>query len=148
MSMKTIRRLAAKIFKSGESRVRILDAKRAGEALTSEDVKGLIAEKIVIMLPKQGVSRGNARDKKIRQKKGRRRGPGSRKGSHYAGTSAKDMWMRKVRAQRKVLRSLKNTVSKTDYRSAYRMIKGNAFSDKKHLAEHLKSLGKKEGEMA
>ena len=43
MSVKTVRRVAGDILKCGISRIKILDAKRAMEALTREDVKQLIA---------------------------------------------------------------------------------------------------------
>ncbi len=149
MSMKTVRRLAAKIWRSGKSRVRILDTKRASEALTSEDVKQLIADKAVILLQKTGVSRGAGRDKAERKAKGRRSGPGSRKGSQFAGTSAKDLWMRKVRAQRRLLKSQKGKISKSDYRDAYRMVKGNAFLSKKRLEDYLAGKAKEsQGEKA
>ncbi len=140
MSLKTIRRLAAKIWKSGESRVRILDAKKASEALTTEDVKQLIAENVVVLLPQQGVSRGRARDVRERKRKGRKSGPGSRRGAAFAGMTAKEKWMRQVRAQRRLLRSFKKTISTENYRKAYRRIKGNAFLTKKRLEEYVKGL--------
>ncbi|MBU1197497.1 50S ribosomal protein L19e [Candidatus Micrarchaeota archaeon] len=148
MAIHTVRRLAAKIWRSGESRVRIMDAKRAGEALTTEDVKQLIEEKVVILLPKQGVSRGKARIKQSRKKMGRGRGKGSRKGSKYAGISKKDRWIRKVRAQRRLLKSRQGKIPNAVYRSTYRMIKGNAFPDKKRLEDYLKKMAPIKGEKA
>ncbi len=145
MSVKTVRRLAARLLKCGESRIRIADAKRAGEALTADDVRELIKEKIVSEVPFRGVSRGKARWKQERRRKGRRRGKGSQRGAAHAKVTAKELWMRKVRAQRKLLKAFKNKVGKETYRKAYSMVKGNAFPDKKRLAEYLVKFEKKEG---
>ncbi|MFH1106727.1 MAG: 50S ribosomal protein L19e [Candidatus Micrarchaeota archaeon] len=139
MSVKTVRRLAARLLKCGKSRVRIIDPKRASDALTSDDVRELIKEKVVFEVPSHGVSRGKARRKQERKRKGRRRGRGSQSGSAHARVTAKELWMRKVRAQRKLLKASKRKVSGAVFREAYRMIKGNAFPDKKRLAEYLKS---------
>src|SRR3989338_4304040 len=101
MTMNSIRRMAAAVMKCGESRVRILDAKEAEKALTKDDVRELIKKGFVIEIPAKGNSRGRARFKQKRMRKGRRRGQGSKKGSKFAGTTQKDLWVRKTRAQRK-----------------------------------------------
>lgn len=138
-----MRRLAARLLKCGESRIRIADAKRAGEALTADDVRELVKEKIVYALPPQGVSRGKARWKQQRKRKGRRRGRGSQRGAAYAVATGKEIWMRKARAQRKLLKAFKSKMEKSEFRKVYKMVKGNAFSDKKRLAEYLKKFAKK-----
>ncbi|MFH0972323.1 MAG: 50S ribosomal protein L19e [Candidatus Micrarchaeota archaeon] len=137
MAVHTVRRVAADILGVGTSRIRILDAKAANEALTREDVRGLIKDKVVIVLPKQGVSRGKARITQSRKHAGRGRGEGSKKGARYAGVSRKELWMRKVRALRKTLRNNKFRTNTTDYREMYRMVSGNAFKGKKQLLEFI-----------
>jgi large subunit ribosomal protein L19e len=141
MAISTVRRVAARILGAGESRIRILDTKRATEALTAEDVRGLIRDKAVIAIPKDGVSRGKARITQQRKHAGRGRGKGSKKGSMYAGTTKKDLWMRKVRSQRKTLRNNKFRLSSQNYRRIYGMVSGNAFKGKKQLVEF---IGKQE----
>ncbi|MFH1199814.1 MAG: 50S ribosomal protein L19e [Candidatus Micrarchaeota archaeon] len=143
MSVQTVRRLAARIFRSGESRVRILDAKRASEALTADDVRELIKEKVVVQEPITGVSRSKARIRQERKRMGRGRGRGSQRGSDHAGVTGKDLWMRKVRAQRKVLAAHKGKIASAEFRKAYAMIKGNAFPDKKRLTEYLNKISNK-----
>ncbi|MGB9577465.1 MAG: 50S ribosomal protein L19e [Candidatus Micrarchaeia archaeon] len=138
MSLYTVKRVAASILKCGESRVRIVDAKKAGEALTRDDVRQLIREGAVIELPKKGVGRGKARFKQARREAGRRRGRGSRKGTPNAAKNAKERWMRQVRSQRKLLRKLKNEIEASTYKKVYAMIKGNAFKNKKRLLAYLK----------
>ncbi|MCX6767476.1 MAG: 50S ribosomal protein L19e [Candidatus Micrarchaeota archaeon] len=124
MGLGTVKRLAASIMGVGESRVRIMDAKKAGEALTRDDVRGLIASGTVLALPKSGVGRAKAAAGMAKKRSGR--GRGSRKGSRAIG---KIMWMRKTRAQRKFLAKVKARLEKGAYRRAYRMVKGNAFKD-------------------
>lgn len=141
MSLKTIRRLAADILKCGESRVRIIDAKKASEALTREDVKGLIDEGVVKEIPMTGVGRGKARLKHERKHSGRRRGEGSKKGGKFSSLSRKDRWMSKVRSQRKLLAVYKQIMDPGAYKKVYFMVKGNSFRDKKHLREYLAEKG-------
>ncbi|MBI5225141.1 50S ribosomal protein L19e [Candidatus Micrarchaeota archaeon] len=135
MSVQTVRRIAADILKAGESRIRVLDVKRATEALTREDIRNLIKDKAVILLPKQGISRGEARIAQTRKRSGRGRGEGKKKGSMYAGTSKKDLWMRKVRSLRKSLKNNKFRLESKDYRKIYRMVSGNSVKNKIQLSE-------------
>ena len=137
MAIETVKRVAGRLLKCGTSRIRITDAKRASEALTSDDIKELIGEGIVYAIPKKGVSRGKARFKQSRVHAGRRRGSGSRKGSGYAKVPEKTRWTLKVRGQRKLLAMLKPQLHPGNYRKLYRMIKGNWFRNKKHLKQHL-----------
>ena len=137
MTLKTVRKMAADIMKCGKSRVRIMDFKRAEEALTREDVKGLVKDKAIIELPKMGISRHRARLRQSRKQMGRGRGRGTKKGSEFAGTSAKDQWMRKVRAQRRTLAKNRGKMEGAEYRDVYRMIKGNAFKARKQLEQYL-----------
>src|SRR3989344_2658781 len=131
MSVKTVRRIAAKLLNAGESRIRILDAKRASEALTSEDIRNLIKEKAVIVLPKAGISRGKARFRQSRKQAGRGRGKGTKRGAQFAGVTRKQLWMRKVRALRKTLKNNSFRLESADYRKAYGMVSGNAFRGRK-----------------
>jgi large subunit ribosomal protein L19e len=145
MSEQTVRRIAAYLLNSGVSRIRILDAKRAREALTREDVRNLIKEKVVIAIPKQGISRGKARITQTRKHAGRGRGEGKKKGSMYAQTSRKQLWMRKIRALKNTLRNNKFRLDSADYREIFRMIKGNAFKGKAQLLEFISAKGKTKG---
>ena len=77
------RRLAAQILKVGQNRVwinpeRIDDVEAA---ITREEVKRLIHEKIIVSLPEQGVSRSRAKAVREKKRAGRRKGAGSRTGS-------------------------------------------------------------------
>lgn len=135
MSISTIRRLSSRIYGVGESRVKILDQKRAAEALTAEDVKNLVKEKVIIIVASHGPSRAAARHKQSRKAMGRRRGRGSKKGT---SVPQKEKWIAKVRAQRKLASSFKSKLKHGAFRKVYGMIKGNAFKSKHALFTYLK----------
>ncbi|MFH0922713.1 MAG: 50S ribosomal protein L19e [Candidatus Micrarchaeota archaeon] len=138
MSLTTVRRLAAGILEVGETHVKILDAKRASEALTRDDVRALIKDGVIVSTPKKGIGRSKARWKQARKKLGRRVGLGSRKGRALAKVSKKTRWMAKVRSLRKVLHNARPLMKKGGYRKLYLMVKGGYFRSKKQLAEFLK----------
>ena len=145
MSVKTVRRVAGDILKCGISRIKILDAKRAMEALTREDVKQLIKEKLIIKIQKTGVSRGAARKRQSRKRSGRGRGRGKMRGSAFASVSEKDMWQRKIRALRKVLGANEDRIPSSERRTFYRRIKGNLYASKKRLLDQIDIIAKKDG---
>ncbi|MFH1779968.1 MAG: 50S ribosomal protein L19e [Candidatus Micrarchaeota archaeon] len=137
MSLKTIRRLASKVLKIGESHIKILDAKKAAEALTTEDVKALIKEGAIKATQKKGVGRGKAKIKQARKKLGRRIGPGSKFGKKYAIISRKKRWISRVRSQRKLLESISSSLVDGAKRKIYSRIKGGSFDNKKQLLSYL-----------
>lgn len=137
-----VQRVASDILGVGESRIRIdpNQVKKAGEALTRDDVRALVAQGIVGVVREKGVSRGKARIKTGQKQSGRRRGIGSRKGTKYSRISRKEIWMKKVRAQRKLLRELrakKLLEGQGTFRDVYMMVKGRAFKAKAQLITYL-----------
>ncbi|MEM4555002.1 MAG: 50S ribosomal protein L19e [Candidatus Anstonellaceae archaeon] len=138
----TVRRIAAEILRVGENKVRFKPEayQKIEEALTREDVRSLIAEGAIYALKKKGVSRVRGRLHHQAQKKGRRRGPGSRKGRRGARQDTKRAWIAKVRAQRRYLRQLADAgrIEKSTMRKIYLMIKGNAFRGVKAMEAYLK----------
>src|SRR4030067_1337770 len=73
------RRLASQILKVGQNRVWV-DPARVEDvegAITREEVRKLIHEKIIACLPEKGVSRGRAKTVQEKKRKGRRMGQGS-----------------------------------------------------------------------
>jgi large subunit ribosomal protein L19e len=142
MAMNSVRRIASGILGVGESRVRFrpADSKAISEALTREDVRGLIAGGSIVALPPHGVSRARGREKQEKMRKGRRMGAGSRKGTRSARLDSKTVWIAKVRAQRRYLRGLleQKKMAPESSRRIYMMIKGNAFKGVKILETYLK----------
>lgn len=139
------KRLAADILDVGENRVWI-DPDRISEvstAITRADVKALIDDDAIKAKPKNNTSRGRTRDKEDQVKKGRRSGPGSRKGSKQASSDRKNQWVSKVRALRKKLRDLRDegVIDSRTYRELYNKVKGGSFRSKAHLETFLEERG-------
>ncbi|NIP40904.1 MAG: 50S ribosomal protein L19e [Candidatus Aenigmarchaeota archaeon] len=142
MNVRSQKMLAAKIMKVGLSRVRINPGgeKEVGEAITRNDVRGLIAKGIITKVEKKGARKTDSKFRRDQKKKGRRKGHGSRKGAMYARKTKKREWIEKVRPLRKLLRELRDSgkLERNNYRRLYLAVKGGSFRNKKHLLYHLK----------
>ena len=140
------RRLAAKLTKGTEKRIRFnLDKlTEIKEAITRADIRALISQGSITLLPKRGVSRARARVTAQQKAKGRRRGQGSRKGKKNARLPRKEVWISKVRLQRKVINEMraKGDLSQSTYVNLYRKVKGGFFRSRRHLELYI-SEGKK-----
>ncbi|MEK6924242.1 MAG: 50S ribosomal protein L19e [Candidatus Micrarchaeota archaeon] len=133
MSLEMVRRIASRVFKAGESRVRIIDAKKAAEALTADDVRNLAKQGVITVIPVKSVGRGKARKRQAQKLKGRRAGMGRRKGTPNAVLTRKKRWVRRVRGQRKLLAKLKHSLAPGAYQTLYRRIKGGLYRSKRQL---------------
>jgi large subunit ribosomal protein L19e len=135
--------LAAEILKVGQSRVRI-DPSRTDDVeaeITREGVRRLIHEKVIISIPKKGVSRSRTRLHNKQKKIGRRRGSGSRSGKKTARTPKKKKWKNKIRALRNHLRESRdrNIITKKVYRRLYLQAKGGIFNNVSDLNKYIES---------
>ena len=143
MSLKSQRRLAAEILKVGESRVWI-DPERIDyveTAITREEIRKLIHEKVIKSLPEKGVSRARARILAEKRKKGLRRGPGGKSGSARSKISKKKAWMNRIRPLRNRLCELKNSraIAVSTYRRLYDMSESGVFESKADLERYIKT---------
>jgi len=133
MAISTIRRLAADLMHVGENKVRISpdSLKEAEGALTRVDVQGLIDKGIITRLKAQG--RASTR-KKERRSVGKRRG---------IMIPAKEAWMMKVRAQRRLLRTITadGALKAGMKRSVYGKIKSGIFRNKRAMLIYLRDNG-------
>jgi large subunit ribosomal protein L19e len=139
------RRLAADVMAVGANRVRI-DPDRLEEvagAVTRGDVRKLVKAGVITRAQKQGVSRGRGRHLDKQKAKGRRSGPGSRKGAMYARLPRKDRWMALIRALRDELRGLreKGAIDRAVYREYYVRAKGGQFRSRAHMVTHMRTEG-------
>jgi len=137
------RRLAAQILKIGQNRVWI-DPDRMDDvegAITREEVRKLIHEKIIDSLPEKGVSRSRAKTIREKKLKGRRSGPGSITGAGYAKVTKKEAWMKKIRSLRRKLRELKASriITEKTYSQYYRMAGSGRFQSLAELQRNLKA---------
>lgn len=147
MELNKIRRIAARILKVGESKVWIdpENADKIREGMTKDDVRNLIKDGMIKKRKDAEKSRSRARRIKERKRKGRGRGFGKRKGTKKARSRKKIQWIKNVRAQRRVLKELKEKKvikEKRKYRKMYSMIKGNYFKGKKYIEAMAKGAGK------
>jgi large subunit ribosomal protein L19e len=142
MAMNTVRRIASEILGVGESKVRFGTeaSSKIGEALTREDVRGLIKDGSIYAISPRGVSRVRGRKKRGQIRKGRRSGAGSRKGTFATRVGEKSHWIAKVRSQRRFLRELMDggRLKEGAARKIYKMVKGNAFKGVKMMETYLK----------
>ena len=141
MNLSSQRKLAAAVLDCGVYRVWI-DPERADEvsmAITREEIRGLIKAEAIKVLPENSQSRGRARILAEKKKKGRRVGPGSKKGKKYSVVSRKTRWMNRIRAQRKQLVSLRErrVITVSTYRSLYRKAKGGEFRSVAELDRYI-----------
>ncbi len=137
------RRLAAQILKVGQNRVWInpdhMDDVEG--AITREEVRKLIHEKVIMTMPEKGVSRSRAKIIREKKRKGRRGGPGSFTGAGYATVTKKEVWMTRIRSLRRKLRELKEsrTVTEDTYSQYYRMAGSGRFASIAELERNLKA---------
>jgi large subunit ribosomal protein L19e len=136
------KRLSASILKVGLTRV-WMDPEKLEDmatAITREDLRKLIEEGVIKRRAIIGISRGRARARDIKRAKGHRKGQGSRRGAAGARAPKKEQWMRKIRAQRKVLKAMRDdekTIDAHTYRILYRKAKGGEFRNVAHLKSYI-----------
>jgi large subunit ribosomal protein L19e len=139
------KRIAAEVLKVGGGKIWIDPeaTEDVVEAITREDVRGLIEEGVITVKQKKGVSRGRARVRANQKALGRRKGQGSRKGAKGARANKKKQWITKIRALRLRLKELRDDdyVDKTTYRKLYNKANGGEFRSVAHLNDYIKANG-------
>lgn len=139
MNLEMQKRLSAKVAKVGVGRVRINpeNAEQVKEAITKADIRDLIDNNIIEILPLVRNSRGRARVRYAAKKKGRRSGPGSKVGTRKARNSPKKEWINRIRLQRKIIKSFKDSgrLSANNWKVLYLRAKGGFFRNKRHLLQ-------------
>jgi large subunit ribosomal protein L19e len=135
------RRLAAEVMDVGVNRVWMNpeSSKDIADALTREDIRKLIEEGKVGKRAIKGISRGRVRKANETRAYGHRKGHGSRSGAKGARRPKKEMWMKKIRALRSLLRELREnkTIDVSAYRKLYAKAKGGEYRSRAHLKSHI-----------
>jgi large subunit ribosomal protein L19e len=143
MKLAKAKELAMQLLRIGKSKIWLNPSADAeiNEAMTKEDVRGLITKGAIKKKQDAHQSRGRARILHEKKKKGRKRGQGKRTGTKKARVDEKRTWINKVRAQRKTLKRLRTespeVFKEMSYRKVYKRVKGNYFRGKKHLEQSL-----------
>jgi large subunit ribosomal protein L19e len=139
------RRMAALLLKCGEGRVWIDPASQEelADAVTRADIRSAIRARVIRRLPIRGTSRARARRHADEVARGRHAGPGSRRGTPTARVPKKERWMRRIRAQRRLLQELRTSkkIPSSVYREFYRRAKGGMFRSRAHLLINLRLAG-------
>ncbi|MFB6198341.1 MAG: 50S ribosomal protein L19e [Halobacteriaceae archaeon] len=131
------RRLAADVLDVGENRVWFdPDAQdEIADAITREDIRELVDEGSIQAEPKSGNSRGRARERDEKRAYGHRKGAGSRRGKAGARQDPKEQYENQIRAQRRVLKELRDggDLTPSEYRELYNMANGGEFDSVRRL---------------
>lgn len=143
--MKLQKRLAASVLGCSPYRVRFDEARldEIKEAITKEDIRRLISRGIVERVPVLGVSRSRAEIAHVQRSRGRRRGPGSRKGVESARQDPKRVWIAGIRKQRELLLRLKEngSITQESYKMLYARAKGRFFRSARHMKLFMEEQG-------
>ncbi|MBW3003299.1 50S ribosomal protein L19e [Candidatus Woesearchaeota archaeon] len=142
MKLKIQKRLGGQILKCSKNKI-VLDPERLEdikEAITKADIKTLIIDNAISKKPVKGSSRVRARKRALQKRKGKRRGVGTRKGKKTARLPKKEAWMNKIRAQRGLIKELKerSKIDAATYRELYSKAKGGFFRSLRHLKLYIK----------
>jgi len=139
------KRLAAEVLGVGVSRIRINPEREEDveAALRREDIRRLIKDGAIIVLPERRNSRGRWKIRHEKRKKGHRRGHGKRKGAKDARADRKRMWIYTIRKIRRYLRWLRDheVIDRKTYRRLYMLAKGGTFTCLADLKRHLQEMG-------
>jgi large subunit ribosomal protein L19e len=137
MKLTLQKRLAADVSGCSEKKIVFdpVSLEDVKEAITKQDVRALIREGVIKVLPARGVSRVRANKIRKQKRKGMKRGAGSRKGSSGARNPEKRAWINQVRSQRKFLRRIleKEIITHDVYRDLYGKVAGGFFRSVKHI---------------
>jgi len=138
MSLRSQRRLAAKMLKVGVNRIWIdpEQIEKVESAITRDEIRKLLHEGAIRKVPETGISKGRKRILRMKRVRGKRRGPGSRKGLTI---SKKRAWIGRIRVVRERLRELRDRrmIAKPVYQKLLLMAKGGAFRSSSHLNEYI-----------
>ncbi|MFA6710256.1 MAG: 50S ribosomal protein L19e [Candidatus Methanomethylophilaceae archaeon] len=145
MDLKNQRRMAAEILKCGENRVWFNPDKieEISECITRADIRTGIASGLIKAKAKYGTSYGRIRYIAGQKAKGKRKGPGSRKGTYYARISGKRRWISVIRPIRDELKALRadGKITPSVYRLYYMRAKGGVYKSRRNLRMHMINAG-------
>lgn len=145
MDLKNQKRMAAEILGCGENRVWINPdmIEDAADCITRADIRTAIASGLIKAKPKEGTSYGRIRYAQGQKAKGKRKGPGSRKGTDNARIPDKRKWIAIIRPIRDELKTLRaeGKITPSVYRMYYRKAKGGAYKNRRNLRMHMTNAG-------
>ena len=139
------RRMAAEVLKCGANRVWMNPDKleEIEDCITRADIRTAVASGLIKAKPKNGTSKARTRYVAAQKASGKRKGPGSRKGTANARVRDKVRWMSTIRPIRDELKTLRaeGKITPAVYRLYYRKAKGGLFKSRRHLRQHMIAAG-------
>lgn len=136
VNLRSKKRLVSRVTGVGVHRVRFdpEHLEDISDAITRQDIRGLITAGRISFAPVKGTSRGRAQHKKD-QKKKRGTKQGSKQGRKGARVGKKEVYVAKVRALRYILRIAKDRkeITNPEFWALYKKIGGNTVRNKAHL---------------
>lgn len=145
MDLRNQRRMAASVLKCGQNRVWI-DPNRIDEVadcITRADIRTAVDSGSIKALPKTGISQGRTRHAAAQKEKGRRKGPGTRKGTVNARFPKKRRWIQIIRPLRDELKTLRGEgkIPPSVYRRYYMRAKGGMYKSRRNMISHMVAEG-------
>ncbi len=147
VNLKSKKRLVSRITGVGIKRIHF-DSEHLDDitdAITRDDIRSLMTANTIKIKSLKGASRGRAKTKRI-QKSKRGTKQGSKKGTKGARVGKKEVYVKKVRSLRHILKVAKDRkdITNKEFWSLYKKVGGNTIRNKAHLLTMMKEIQTKQ----